>query len=86
METKTKTQEIVGNSEDLATTAPPAKVELPKLSPKQTKAQDKPLSILSKLASGISQIRIKQPRPKRPKRTKRYRAPRVHHRPRRSFD
>ncbi len=42
METKTKTQEIVGNSEDLATTAPPAKVELPKLSPKQTKAQDKP--------------------------------------------
>lgn len=83
METKTKTQEIVGNSEDLATTAPPAKVELPKLSPKQAKAQDKPLSILSKLASGISQIRISQSPPKRPKR---YRAPRIHHRPRRSFD
>ncbi len=80
METKTKTQEIVGNSEDLATTAPPAKVELPRLSPKRPKAQDKPLSILSRLASGISQIRISQPPPKR------HRAPRVHHRPRRSFD
>ena len=86
MKTETKTQELVGISEDLATVSPPAKVELPKLSPKQQEAGEKPLSVLSKLASGISEIRLRQPTPKKPRTPRGPRAPRVHRRPRRSFD
>jgi hypothetical protein len=83
MKTETKTQELVRTSEDLAMVDPPAKVELPKLSPKQRKAGEKPLSVLSKLASGISEIRLRQPAPKKPRAP---RAPRIHRRPKRSFD
>jgi len=79
----TKTQEIAGISEDLAVVGPPAKVELPKLSSKLRKTGGKPLSVLSKLASGISDIRLPQPAPKKPRIP---RPPRVHRRPRRSFD
>ena len=80
MQTKTKVEELVGNLEDLATVAPPAKVELPKLSPKRRKVQEKPLSVLSKLASGISKVRVSQPAPKKQP------APKVHRRPRELFD
>ena len=80
MQTKTKVKESVGNSEDLATAGPPAKVKLPKLSPKRRKAQEKPLSILSKMASEISQVPESQSDPER------QRIPRVHERPRESFD